>query len=334
LDQNHDYELTCKRYLLGELSETEQAQFEEAYFVDDQLFERFLAVKNDLIDSYARQELSGSETERFEQHFLACEPRRERLRDAREFIRAVSAPSSQVAETAATTPQPNSELSVWQSLLRLFAIRGLVAQGAFVALLVLAVAGSLLFIRRVQRERAEQMQKEAVARQQREQENARPVGPAPTSGLTIGGQRGPVVNSQPTPSVSPALLPPNTNRPSPQLPVQMASLTLMPFSSRGSDSTPVSLKLGPDTSRVQLSLIFKDADYRSYDITVRTVAGEQVAHRRVPKAQTGAAGKRVTLTLDPSIFRGQDYIITLNGLTPAGKLEPINDYYLRVERSH
>jgi hypothetical protein len=66
---------------------------------------------------------------------------------------------------------------------------------------------------------------------------------------------------------------------------------------------------------------------------MRTVAGEQVVHRRVRHAQAGAVGKGVTLTLNSSTFRGQDFLITLKGLTPAGKLEVINDYYLRVEHN-
>lgn len=333
MDQNHDYEHTCTRYLLDELTEAEQTQFEEAYFVDDLLFERFLAVKDDLIDSYARHELAGRERERFEQHFLANQPRRERVNDAREFIRAVSGLPSKARENTAKTPKRNLGASGWQSFLRLFAPGRLVTQGALAALLLLTIAGSLVLIRRVQRERAEQLQQESVARNQKEEKNGSAVGPAPTSGLTTGGQRESVVNSQPTPTPNPASPSQNTNRQSPLLSVQVASLTLMPFSPRESDSTPTSLKLGPEIRVVRLSLIFKDDDYRSYDITVRTVAGEQVAHRRGLKAQAGAVGKRVTLTLNPSIFRGQDYLITLNGLTPAGKLEPINDYYLRVAQN-
>lgn len=338
MDQNQDYEHTCTRYLLDELTEAEQTQFEEAYFVDDLLFERFLAVKDDLIDSYARHELAGRERERFEQHFLATQPRRERVNDAREFIRAVSGLPSKARENTAKTPKRNLGASGWQSFLRLFAPGRLVTQGALAALLLLTIAGSLVLIRRVQRERAEQLQQESAARSQKEEKNGSAVGPAPTSGLTIGGQRGSVVTSQPTPTANPASPSQNTNRQSLPLPGRgltssVASLSLMPFSPRESDSTPTSLKLGPETRVVRLSLIFKDDEYRSYDITVRTVAGEQVAHRRGLKAKAGAAGKRVTLTLNPSIFRGQDYLITLNGLTPAGKLEAINDYYLRVAQN-
>jgi len=58
LEQQSEFEETCERYLLGELSEAEQERFEEAYFADDALFEQFQAVKDDLLDAYARDELA------------------------------------------------------------------------------------------------------------------------------------------------------------------------------------------------------------------------------------------------------------------------------------
>lgn len=335
MDQNNDYEHTCKRYLLGELTETERAQFEEAYFTDDMLFERFLAVKNDLVDSYARHELAGAARERFEQHFLATQPRRERVNEAREFISALGALHASATGNTATTPRRNLGPSRWQSFLRLFSHNRLVTQGALAILVLVAVVGSLILIKRGQRERAEELQKESIARKQKEEENARQVVPAPTSGLDIGGQRGSVVNSQPSPAANTPSPSQNTNRqplPGRGLTASVASLVLMPFNSRDGGSTPISLKLGPETRLVRLSLIFKDDDYRSYDVTMRTVAGEQMLHRRRLRALTRTTGKSVPLTLDTSVFRVQDYIITLNGVGPAGKLEPINDYYLRVER--
>jgi hypothetical protein len=329
LDQNHDYENTCTRYLLGELTESEQEQFEEAYFGDDLLFERFLAVKDDLIDSYARHELAGPKRERFEQHFLATASRRERVDSAREFIRAVSArPHQESGQTE--TAQSKLGLSPWQSFLRLFGPGRLVAQVAFAGLLLVAVVGLLVLFKR-QRDGAERLRQEAAARQQQEEQDARPVGPAPTSGLDIGGQRSSIANSQPSPT--PPVPSHDTNRPAPLLPAQVASLSLIPFSSRADDSTPLSLKLGPETRLVRLSLIFKDNDHRSYDVTIRTVEGESVVHQRRLKVQKSPEGQRVMVTFDSAILRGQDYIITLNGLTPTGNLEAINDYHLRVERN-
>ena len=331
MDQN-DYELTCTRYLLGELTEAEQEQFEKAYFGDDQLFERFLAVKDELVDSYARDELAGRERERFEQHFMATPSRRDRVNNAREFISAVSALTPQESRQGAKPSQSKSGTSPWQSFLRFFGPGRLVAQGALVVLLLFAIGGALVVFK-LQRERAERLRQEAAARQQQVEQNARPVGPAPTSGLGIGGQRDSVANSQPTPAAASPAQSQNPNKQAPVLAAQIASLSLIPYASRATDSTPGSLKLGPEIRLVRLSLIFRDDDHRNYTVTIRSVAGEPVLHQQRLKAQKGADGKRVTLTFDASILRGQDYIITLNGLTPDGKLEPLNDYHLRVEHN-
>lgn len=50
-------EAVCERYLFGELDGAEQERFESAYFNDDSFFNRFLAVKDELLDLYSRNEL-------------------------------------------------------------------------------------------------------------------------------------------------------------------------------------------------------------------------------------------------------------------------------------
>ena len=151
MEDFHDYEDTCARYLLGELSEPEQAHFEESYFADDSLFERFRAVKDDLIDAYARGELSGRRRERFEQHFLASEPRQQRVEEARGFIRAVTAASTNPAPVNINIPAPTAATtSWWQPISSLFACRTLVWQGALAAGLLLALTGSVLLLRQFQ----------------------------------------------------------------------------------------------------------------------------------------------------------------------------------------
>jgi hypothetical protein len=84
---------------------------------------------------------------------------------------------------------------------------------------------------------------------------------------------------------------------------------------------------------VRLHLALKGEDgYRRYDVVVRTIDGRQIFSRRGLKATSGTTGHNVTITVAPSIFSHQDYIITLSGLTTHGKIETISDYYFRVER--
>lgn len=80
---NQEQDQTILRYLLSELSEAEQEQFEEAYFADPQLFQRLQDARNDLMDSYVRNELPREQRVRFEEYFLASPRRRERVALAR-----------------------------------------------------------------------------------------------------------------------------------------------------------------------------------------------------------------------------------------------------------
>jgi hypothetical protein len=58
------------RYLLGELSEEQQCEFEESYFVSDELFVLLLEVEAELVERYACGNLSADERERFKKYFL------------------------------------------------------------------------------------------------------------------------------------------------------------------------------------------------------------------------------------------------------------------------
>ncbi len=345
MEHNHDHENTCERYLLGELSEQEQAQLEEAYFADDARFERFLAVKDDLIDAYARGDLTGEKRARFEQHFLAGGPRRQRVTEAQEFIRAVSAASLNAA-IVKLTPDASTESSdaSWRrSTSNLFAFHPFVSRGAVAALLLVALAGSWLLVRHFQRQRAgrEQFQNQEAARRQQEGKGGQTVAPPVNensndlarNNATNLSTNAPAANLNNARAPKRAAQPRIANQRSPNpLPAQVASLSLLPFISRDGSSSN-SLLLSPDTRAVRLRLAFKEDSYNRYDLVLGTLDGDRVLQRRGLKARSDNGGKSVTLTVDPAVFRRQDYIVTLNGLTAEGKLETIGDYYFRVERS-
>ncbi len=321
MEQIHDYEDVCARYLLGELSEQEQAQLEESYFTDDALFERFLAVKDDLIDAYARGDLAGEKRERFEQHFLASRPRQQRVEEAKGFIRAVTAASTNAATVSADGFAQSSHTWCRQFISSVFSLRPMVLRGALAALLLVALGGSWVLVRRFQGQRAERerVQNEEAARRQPEEERGQAIVP--------------LTNPTATPAPDRALQPKPAEERAPQpLPSKVASLFLMPFSPRDATASN-SLHIRPDTSAVRLRLAFAGADYRRYDVILRRLDGKQVFSRRGLGATSGTTGKNVTITLAPSIFLHQDYIITLSGLTADGKLEVLGDYNFRVERN-
>jgi len=331
VEQIHDYEDACARYLLGELSEQEQTELEEAYFADDDLFERFLAVKDDLVDAYACGDLTGQKRARFEQHFLSSEPRRERVEEARGFIRAVTAASTDTAAVRGTTPaQTAAAPSWWESISRLFASRPLVWQGALAALFLVVLAGSLLLVRQFQSRQAERERVQNEEATRRKQEEERLLVQAPPGNEDQADRSSNTASNES--DKNPQAKTVNNKQTSAPAPTQVASLVLLPFNSRDIGGTN-SLTLQQDTRAVRLQLVFKSESYSRYDVVLRTVGGEQVLHRGGLKAAANGAGKSVTLIFDPSLLRHQDYIMTLNGLTAAGQLEAIDDYYFRVERT-
>jgi protocatechuate 3,4-dioxygenase beta subunit len=79
------------RYLLGLCSPAERENIEWDYFENDDSFKAMLTAEDDLIDGYARGELTSEVRRRFENHFLSSLYGRKRVQFARAFAGAVSA---------------------------------------------------------------------------------------------------------------------------------------------------------------------------------------------------------------------------------------------------
>src|SRR2546427_5799203 len=74
------------RYLLGHLPDEEAEQLDELGITDDSFVARVRAVENDLVDAYARGELSGDTLAQFESSYLSSPSRREKGRFAKAFV--------------------------------------------------------------------------------------------------------------------------------------------------------------------------------------------------------------------------------------------------------
>lgn len=83
-------ESLIRRYLLGELMEGERQEVEERLMTDDDFFDRTLLAEDDLIDQYARDELSGRDRKLFEQTILSTPDGRERVMLADNLVRHAS----------------------------------------------------------------------------------------------------------------------------------------------------------------------------------------------------------------------------------------------------
>ena len=95
---------SIERYLLGDLPEDEQVRLEDRAFSEPEYLLAVHAIEKDLIDEYARGELSASDRQKFDELFLASDERRRKVEFARAFARVSS------EYTTAETSLPESSL--------------------------------------------------------------------------------------------------------------------------------------------------------------------------------------------------------------------------------
>lgn len=156
----HSRELV--KYLLGELSESEQTAFEERFFEDDDLYEALRVTEDELIDQYVTDHLPPAQRTLFEQRFLTHPHRRERI----ELARALHDKTRSHRIRSLANPQAVSWWQRWRGWFTLseFPFTQLALATAMV---VLMVVSTLVVIdnRRMRRE-LDHMQSEQAAIQQ------------------------------------------------------------------------------------------------------------------------------------------------------------------------
>jgi hypothetical protein len=299
------------RYLLGDLPEAEQTQLEEQAFSDSDYLHHVRAVEKDLMDEYARGELSDPEREAFEQRFFASAHRRRQIEFARALMQVSGESPARASSAAATT-------SWWDSLF-LFG-RGLspAQRFALAALALFILIGGVWLFRESTRARREQAQIQPPSEATPPlQENATPKSTA---------ERRAQNESQATPS--PANQPEGRQTPPPLV----ASLLLLPGTSRGSEGHP-HLTITPATSTAQLRVVLESGDeYKTYRLELRTIAGKVVRSQSGLNAHAGHGGRAVVLTLPASLLTTGDYELTLNGINEQKRAEPLGYYYFSVRK--
>jgi hypothetical protein len=127
---NTDDNSELERYLLGLLPADATERLDEESIADDEFAVRLRTVETDLIDSYVRGQLAGATLARFESYYLSSPRRREAVRVAANFVRAVDRSST-----------PAEDVTSSGRIARPTRLQWIAAAAA----LVTVVGGSLLF---------------------------------------------------------------------------------------------------------------------------------------------------------------------------------------------
>ena len=92
-----------RAYLLGTLNEDQRTQLEESILSNAEIYEELTIVKEELIEQYVSGELSKTEQDQFENHFLISEERQNHLRFGRLLQRYLNSHSTVVTSQPFTS---------------------------------------------------------------------------------------------------------------------------------------------------------------------------------------------------------------------------------------
>jgi hypothetical protein len=300
-------------YFLGTLSDEEKARLEESYFVDDAEFEEFEIQEEELIDRYVRGELSKDETDQLEKTFARSPRLIQRVQIARVLANRL-APEKTAKVARVETPQPFPARISWlQSLFGFSTGSRAPAMAVGFSVLLLLLGGAVLMTMYISlREQSRQ-----IAAQQAELEHRQRV--LDQQAAELKAQTDELARRFQLPSETPA--PPQVT-PTPQTSASVVFLTLAAGVTRSADGSK-SIRLGPETSEVHLTLNLRDTSYPSYRATVINADRGQVFSRDGLRPQA----TRLTVRVPAKQLPPGDYYVSVSG-GPAN--EGVADYAFRV----
>lgn len=324
-------ENSIRRYLLGELSEDEQTRVEDAAFADADLFSLIESVENDLIDEYARGELTADEKQNFEKMFFTSDERKKKIEFARALIQLEEKKSIFVkTETRATKPE---EKSFWQTLVSLT----FKPQIAFAAVILLILLGGALIFLKTKKSPPEIAGQANVNR-----------APQTTNQTTDNLNNRTINNSSPSPDISPN----NEHLPATEKSIQNKQANVQPTQPKASPTPPVKtespaqtfaalifplgmtrdgggkvleLKLAPDVKTARLVFNLEKGDeYKNYRIEIRNKSGAGVF-----ASNAARSGQTAVVNIPAARLAAGKYEAVLSG-TNGSQAETIGYYDFEI----
>lgn len=347
-------ETELKRYLLGELTLEERVLIEERMFLDSTYLQLARAVKDELVDEYANQDLTPAERERFESHFLARPEHRDDLKIARalkRYLASEAAPAeAAAAPSAADSPAASGGNArpftkrVREFLSSLFGRRAVLGLSFAAALIILSVViwravGSW----RLQEIRPPLQAQDPAPQQQQPPE---PAGATPDDGRGPGGEvAGGQDGGRPatTPGGRQGDAPagrqggrtqgaPAPTRQAPPRVLEMASVIFPGGDVRGGGrGEGVSIAADIGTVILRLPLV-EEENFGNYRATLKTGGRVIRAFDGLTAEVDPELGSVVQIRIPADLLRGQRYQIKLTGIAADGRARNLPSYTFAVKR--
>jgi hypothetical protein len=308
-------------YLLGALSKDDCERLDELSVTDDSFASRLRAVENDLVDSYARGELSGSTLQRFRSFYLSSPKREEKTRFAEAFL-ALGEKTLAETRSATSALQARSPEAVgfWAGIWRVFSSSGPLQWGLAAAAILMTVASATLLVQQLQfRNSLAQSQAERAALLERERELQGQLEQQRTADAKTQEELQHLRQS----------LAEIEQRSTPKTELNIASFVLLP-AMRGVGKLPT-ISIPKGIEEVALFLELESDDFSRYGVKLKDNATGRTLWQSVRlRATSSGETKGVTVALPAGFLKSQLYGIELSGISSGGRSEFLSSYTFRV----
>jgi len=317
------------RYLLGLLPDEETERLDEASIVDDELASRLRIVENDLVDAYAAGTLSGEMLERFESHYLLSPRRREKVKFAGRFLRAIERAAPRPQPRPLTDSEPPAGSRPFEGSDRSASLLTASAGGrarpagwqmAAAVLFVVAFATLLFQVERF-RNGLDAAQTEAVALANRTRDLERQLAEQRAANDTATSELALLRNSPAAPAARPAQDAPSI------------ALVLLP-QTRALGPVPA-IAIPPAADRVAFELRLESNDFPRYQVALKDPGSNQIVWRSdFIRATSPDHTPTVSVLVPTRGLRAQHYSLAVTGLNgrSGSKSEVVGSYTFQVAR--
>jgi hypothetical protein len=309
--QQDDQFLT--RYLLGALPENEAEPLDALSISDDAFALRLLTIENELVDLYARGELSSETRTRFEAFYLSSPVRREKAAFARSLYQHERARATAMKPAVPAPGQltiPNNPPTKYFSLVSVFPVLGLQLQWglAFAALLLAVAAGYFAVQNQVLRR---QVSAQGQSRQDEQQLQTQ----LDEQGAAIAKAQTELARMRASLSVAQTL--------------PIPAILLLP-QTRGTGA-PVNVAVPSGIATLPLRLDLETDEFGRYRAILKDPANNKTVWTSAElTAEHAKKNKTVSVELPGRLLQERNYLLELTGLSAKDPPVPLSTYMFHV----
>jgi hypothetical protein len=310
-------------YLLGALSETDTEGLDKMSLTDGEFADQLLVVEDDLVDSYARGELSGDLLNRFTSHYLASPRNREKVKVAENLVlfadKAATASAISIGAISRASPAPDKTVLRKTSRTSFFSMPRLALQWGFAAaaLIFLVAGGYLAYENLLLRREMSQTKTERTALEQREQELQRQLAAQRSADAETEQELAQV--RERLAQLEQKEPPDQTRDP------KVVAFNLAP-QTRGAGQV-AAISVPAETDTVAFKLEVEATGFPRYQLALKDSASGQIIWRSARLRATGAA---LRVSVPARLLKSQNYVLELSGVSAAGDAENVANYPFRV----